>query len=196
MPKKRVKRLTMMYWYCLFHLLSKHHCTIPCMLSSSMFVWKVQKGLWRHSTMVWPPYFVNIVTKLYVTKIWRQQIWSVEEIFVVDYGRYELVVLYCDWVVANTVGQIVTMKQDDYGFSFVKFSKLVSLSAKSFEFSLNIEHIWMEGGSSGKTKGIKSCFRWRFHAGSSMAMFRQCWKTWWISTTIFGQWCKNQLIQS
>ena len=82
-----------------------------------------------------------------------------EEIFVVDYGRYELVVLYCDWVVANTVGQIVTMKQDDYGFSLVKFSKLVSLSAKSFAFSVNIEHIWMERWFFKKNQGNQELFQ-------------------------------------
>jgi hypothetical protein len=52
----------------------------------------------------------------------------VEEILAVDYGRYELVVLYCNWVMANMVGHNVTMKRDDYGFSLVNFDRIISLS--------------------------------------------------------------------
>ena len=66
----------------------------------------------------------------------------VEEILAVDYSRYELVVLYCNWVMANMVGHYATMKRDDYGFSLVNFDRLVSLSAKSFAFPLHIEQVF------------------------------------------------------
>ena len=66
----------------------------------------------------------------------------VEELLAVDYGRYDLVVLYCNWVMANTVGHNAIMKRDDYGFSLVNFDRLVSLSAESFAFPLHIEHIF------------------------------------------------------
>ena len=66
----------------------------------------------------------------------------VEEILAVDYGRYDLVVLYCNWVMTNTVGHNAIMKRDDYGFSLVNFDRLVSLSAESFAFPLHIEHIF------------------------------------------------------
>ena len=47
----------------------------------------------------------------------------VEGILAVDYGRYEMVALYCNWVVANMVGQNATMKRGDNGFSLVKFAQ-------------------------------------------------------------------------
>ena len=45
----------------------------------------------------------------------------VEEILLVDYGHFEVVVLYCNWVVANMKGDGATMKRDDYGFTTVNF---------------------------------------------------------------------------
>ena len=50
-----------------------------------------------------------------------------EEILAMDYGRYELVVLYCNWVMVNMVGHNATMKRDDYGFSLVNFDRFVPL---------------------------------------------------------------------
>jgi hypothetical protein len=66
----------------------------------------------------------------------------VEEILAVDYGRYELVVLYCNWVMANMVGHNATMKRDEYGFSLVNFDRLVPLSAESFAFPLHVEQVF------------------------------------------------------
>ena len=66
----------------------------------------------------------------------------VEEILAMDYGRYELVVLYYNWVMANMVGHNVTMKRDEYGFSLVNFDRLVSLSAESFAFLLHVEQVF------------------------------------------------------
>lgn len=62
-------------------------------------------------------------------------IW-LDKILGVNYVRYELVVLYCNWVMANIVGHNVTLKRDDYRFSLVNFNRSISLSAESFVFSL------------------------------------------------------------
>ena len=66
----------------------------------------------------------------------------VGEILAVDYGRYELVVLYCDWMMVNMVGHNTTMKRDDYGFSLVDFDRLVPSSTESFAFPLHVEQVF------------------------------------------------------
>ena len=48
-----------------------------------------------------------------------------EEILSVDYGHFEVVVLYCNWVVANMKGDGATMKRDDYSFTTVNFERLI-----------------------------------------------------------------------
>ena len=63
----------------------------------------------------------------------------VEEILLVDYDHFEVVVLYCNWVVANMKGEGATMKRDEYGFTTVNFERLVPYSAQSFAFPLHIE---------------------------------------------------------
>ena len=50
--------------------------------------------------------------------------------------------LYCNWVMANMVGHNATMKRDDYEFSLVNSDRLVSLSVKSFAFSLHVEQVF------------------------------------------------------
>ena len=69
----------------------------------------------------------------------------VEEILALDYGRYELVVLYCNWVMTNMIGHNATMKRDDYGFSLVNFDRLVSLSTEYFAFPLHVEEVFFCG---------------------------------------------------
>jgi len=53
----------------------------------------------------------------------------VEEIQSVDYGYYKVVVLYCNWMVANTKGEGATMQHDEYGFTSVNFDRLIPYSA-------------------------------------------------------------------
>ena len=64
-----------------------------------------------------------------------------EEILAVNYDRYELVVLYFNWVMTNMVGNNPTMNRDDYGFSLVIYNRLMSLSIKSFTFQLHVEQV-------------------------------------------------------
>jgi len=66
----------------------------------------------------------------------------VEEILAMDYGHFEVVVLFCNWVVANTRGDGATMKRDDYGFTTVNFGRLIPYSAQSFAFPLHIEQVF------------------------------------------------------
>ena len=66
----------------------------------------------------------------------------VEEILSVDYGHFEVVVLYCNWVVANMKGEGATMKRDEYGFTTVNFERLIPYSAQSFAFPLHIEQVF------------------------------------------------------
>ena len=68
----------------------------------------------------------------------------VEEILAIDYGRYKLVVLYCNWVMANMVGHNVTMKRDEYRFSLVNFDRLIPLSAEYFTFSFHVEQVYLQ----------------------------------------------------
>jgi hypothetical protein len=67
--------------------------------------------------------------------------WVEEILDIMDYGRYELVVLYCNWVMTNMVGHNANMKRDDYGFSLINFDKLIPLLAKSFAFPLHVEQV-------------------------------------------------------
>ena len=66
----------------------------------------------------------------------------VEEILSVDYGHFEVVVLYCNWVVANMKGDGATMKCDEYGFTSVNFERLIPYSTQSFAFPLHIEQVF------------------------------------------------------
>ena len=66
----------------------------------------------------------------------------VEEIIGVDYGEFELIVLYCTWVRANLRGVGATMKRDDYGFTLIKFDRVIPYSADSFAFPLHVEQVF------------------------------------------------------
>ena len=66
----------------------------------------------------------------------------VEEIIGVDYGEFELIVLYCTWVRANLRGVGATMKRDDYGFTLIKFDRVIPYSADSFVFSFHVQQVF------------------------------------------------------
>ena len=66
----------------------------------------------------------------------------VEEIIGVDYGEFELIVLYCTWVRANLRGTGATMKRDDYSFTLIKFDRVISYSADSFAFPLHMQQVF------------------------------------------------------
>ena len=66
----------------------------------------------------------------------------VEEIISVDYGKFEVVVLYCTWARANRSGARATMKSDEYGFTLFKFDRLIPYSADSFAFPLHVQQVF------------------------------------------------------
>jgi hypothetical protein len=43
----------------------------------------------------------------------------IEEILELDYGRFQTIVLLCNWVVANYFGFVTIVKQNEYGFTLV-----------------------------------------------------------------------------
>ena len=72
----------------------------------------------------------------------------VEELISVDYGKFEVVVLYCTWAQANRSGARATIKCDEYGFTLFKFDQLIPYSVDSFAFPLHVQQVflWMMGG--------------------------------------------------
>jgi len=66
----------------------------------------------------------------------------VDEIIGVDYGKFELIVLYCSWVHANMAGARATMKRDDYGFTLIKCNRQVPYSADSFAFPIQVQQVF------------------------------------------------------
>jgi hypothetical protein len=62
-----------------------------------------------------------------------------EEITGLDYGLFQVVLLYCNWVQENTAGARATMRRDEYGFILVKFSRLIPFSMDSFAFPLHVQ---------------------------------------------------------
>jgi hypothetical protein len=63
----------------------------------------------------------------------------IEEILELNYGRFQIVILLCNWVMANYKGFTTIMKYDDYGFTIVNFEQLIPLSTQSFAFPMHIE---------------------------------------------------------
>jgi hypothetical protein len=66
----------------------------------------------------------------------------VDEILGVDYGKFELVVLYCSWVQANVFGARATMKRNEYGFTVIKFDRRIPYSADSFAFPIQVQQVF------------------------------------------------------
>ena len=75
----------------------------------------------------------------------------VEEIISMDYGKFEVVVLYCTWAQTNRSGARATIKCDEYGFTLFKFDRLIPYSMDSFAFPLHVQQVflWMMGGNDG-----------------------------------------------
>ncbi len=63
----------------------------------------------------------------------------IKEIMELDYGKFQTVVLLCNWVVANYEGTNAIVKNDDYRFTLVSFKLLIPFSAQSFTFCIHFE---------------------------------------------------------
>jgi hypothetical protein len=75
----------------------------------------------------------------------------IEEILELDYGRFRIVILFWNWVIANYGGTTAIMKRDEYGFTSMNFDRLIPLSVKSFAFPMHIRQVffWMMKGHNG-----------------------------------------------
>ena len=66
----------------------------------------------------------------------------VDEIIGMDYGKFEVIVLYCTWVQANMRGARATVKHDEYGFTLIKSSRQIPYSADSFAFPVQVQQVF------------------------------------------------------
>jgi hypothetical protein len=66
----------------------------------------------------------------------------VEEIIGADYGKFELLVLYCKWVQATWIGPRATMKRDEYGFTLVNIDRTIPYSSDSFAFPVHAQQVF------------------------------------------------------
>ena len=66
----------------------------------------------------------------------------VEEIIGADYGKFELLLLYCKWVQATWIGPRATMKRDEYGFTLVNIDRTIPYSSDSFAFPLHAQQVF------------------------------------------------------
>lgn len=67
---------------------------------------------------------------------------KVQEILELDYGSLKPVLLLCDWVAPISRGLAARQKVDKYGFTLVKFSRLMRRSANSFVFPLQASKVF------------------------------------------------------
>jgi len=65
----------------------------------------------------------------------------IEEIIGADYGKFELLLLYCKWVQATWIGPRATMKIDEYNFTLVNIEHTIPYSSYSFGFPLHAQQI-------------------------------------------------------
>jgi hypothetical protein len=68
-----------------------------------------------------------------------------EEILGLDYSLFQVVLLYCNWIQVNMAGARATMRRDEYGFTQVKFSRLIPFFADSFAFPLHVQQVFFVG---------------------------------------------------
>jgi hypothetical protein len=66
----------------------------------------------------------------------------VEEILELDYGARCVIVLFCNWVKANYKMLRATMKQDEYGFTLMNFTQILSFLKYFFAFPIHLEHVF------------------------------------------------------
>lgn len=66
-----------------------------------------------------------------------------EEILELNYEVLKTIVLSCNWVKANYNGNNAKVKRDEYGFTLVSFTPLISISAESCAFPLHVERVFL-----------------------------------------------------
>lgn len=63
----------------------------------------------------------------------------VEKILKFNYGVFNTIVLFCNWVKTNYIGSSTTIKRDEYGFTLENFNSLILISDQSFAFPIHVE---------------------------------------------------------
>ena len=63
----------------------------------------------------------------------------VKEIIGVDYGKFELLLLYCKWVQATLIGPRATMQIYEYGFTLVNIDRTILQSSDSIAFPIHAQ---------------------------------------------------------
>jgi hypothetical protein len=66
----------------------------------------------------------------------------VEEILELRYMVLNLVVLLCNWMKDNYIGNNAMVKRDEYGFIVVNFGFLILISNQSFAFPLYVDQVF------------------------------------------------------
>jgi hypothetical protein len=66
----------------------------------------------------------------------------IEKILELDYGKFQTIVFFCNWVVANYKGPATTMKRDEYGFTLVNFERLIPFLVQFFAFPMQINQVF------------------------------------------------------
>jgi hypothetical protein len=51
----------------------------------------------------------------------------IKEILELDYGRFQIVIFFCNWVVVNYEGFVAIVKCDEHGFIIMNFKHLIPL---------------------------------------------------------------------
>lgn len=64
------------------------------------------------------------------------------EILKLDYGRLKPIVLLCDWIEPIKRGPTACLKEDKYGYTYVKLNRLMRKSANSFVFPLQVSQFF------------------------------------------------------
>jgi hypothetical protein len=65
-----------------------------------------------------------------------------------------MIILICNWVVANHEGSYATLKRDEYGFILINFECLIMLYAQSFVFPMHVEQVFF-------AKYVRSHINWK-----------------------------------
>ncbi len=66
----------------------------------------------------------------------------VEEILELNYGVLNTIVLLCNWVKVNYIGNSAIVKRNECGFTLMNLSSLISISNQSFAFPLHVEQVF------------------------------------------------------
>lgn len=66
----------------------------------------------------------------------------VEKNFELNYGVLKIVVLFCNWVKTNHIGNNAIVKRNEYKFTLVNFTSLIPISDQSLVFPLHVDQVF------------------------------------------------------